>query len=100
MNKKDIENALALIERRKLSIEKRKSLLNFEMAFFFPLFAFLFVLTFFSKIPSLRIAFFCLSIALIVLDLVYSVFIYLEINKKQKELEEFIDKKILSEKAK
>ncbi|MBW3023199.1 hypothetical protein KY308_03780 [Candidatus Woesearchaeota archaeon] len=91
---KDLSNVLALIEKRKLSIEKKRSLLNFEMAFFFPLFALLFFIMYVSTEETVKMVFFTLTIVIIIADLIYSIFIYLGMHKKQKELDDIIYKKL------
>lgn len=97
MDKKEkkVEKAFALIEKENLLIEKKRSLLTFEMAFFFPLFALLFIVSNFSEESSIKYFFFFTTIVLIAADIVYSVLVYLEIQKRQKELERIIDKKLL-----
>lgn len=92
---RDFEKAFTLIEKEKLIIEKRRTFLSFEMAFFFPLFALLFLLTSFAANSEAKLVFYLLTIAFILADLVYSFFIYSKIREKEKELEKVIEKKLL-----
>ena len=94
VKKGEIEGLIASIEKRRLSIESKKTLFQFETAFFIPLLALLFLVTYISKSPIIKIFFFLITIALIVADLVYSIVIYIDLNKKQKKLERLIDEKI------
>jgi len=97
MDKKerDFEKAFAVMEKERLLIDKKRSLLSFEMAFFFPLFALLFLVTSFAEGSSIKFFFFFATIALIFVDIIYSCLIYYEIRKKQKELDNIIEKKLL-----
>jgi len=91
---KKFEEAFTLIEKEKLLIDKKRSLLSFEMAFFFPLFALLFLVSSISKHEVFKLVFYIFTIVIIFADLFYSVFLYLEIRKKQKKLEKIIESKL------
>lgn len=92
--RKNFEKAFTIIERENLLIEKKRSLLSFEMAFFFPLFALLFLVTSFAAGNFLKLFFYVLTLAFIVTDMIYSFIVYKEIAKRQKELEKIIDSKL------
>lgn len=94
VKKGEIEGMIAAIEKRRLSVESKKTLFQFETAFFIPLLALLFIVTYISKSPAVKTCFFLLTIALIVADLIYSIIVYKDLNKKQKSLEKLIDEKI------
>jgi hypothetical protein len=91
---KKFEEAFTLIEKEKLLIDKKRSLLSFEMAFFFPLFALLFLVSSISKHDTLKLALYIFTIAVMLADIFYSVFLYMEIREKQKKLEKLIENKL------
>jgi len=85
-----IEKTIASIERRRLEVEKNRSIFQFETAFFMPLFAILFLVTYFSKSGYTKMLFYIITIIFIVADLIYSVLEYQRLLKKQEKLERLI----------
>lgn len=94
---RELETLIAKIERRRLDIEEKRTLFQFETAFFIPLFAILFLISYFAESPGVKLGFYLFTIVLIVADLVYSIFIYRDLSKKQKKLETLIDSKMSEE---
>lgn len=93
-NLRELETLIAAIEKRRLNIEQKRTVFQFEIAFFIPLFALLFIITYFSESSAVKMFFFILTIILIVVDLVYSITIYKDITDKQNKLEELIHQKL------
>ena len=93
-DKTEVELVIAAIEKRRLKIEEKRSLFQFEMAFFVPIFALLFLITHFSADESIKLFFYIVIVLLIIADLVYSIIIYKEIVDKQQKLEQVIHEKI------
>ncbi len=94
VKKEEIEGLIAAIEKRRIAIESKRTMFQFETAFFIPLIALLFLVTYFSASKLVKVCFFALTILLIVADLIYSVFMYFDLTKKQKKLEKLIHEKI------
>jgi positive regulator of sigma E activity len=94
VKKEELEAILTSIEKRRLGVEEKRTLFQFETAFFIPLFTLLFLVTYFSKNYGVKTIFYFITIALIVADLIYSVLIYKELSEKQMKLEEMIHRKI------
>ncbi len=97
VKKTEVELVIAAIEKRRLKIEEKRSLFQFEMAFFIPIFALLFLVTHFSQDESIKLFFYIVIVLLIVADLVYSILIYKDIVQKQQRLEQVIHEKIGAE---
>ena len=94
VNEQNLKSVIAAIEKRKLGIESKRSLFHVETVFFLPLFAILLVVTLFSENEYIKMLFFYLIIVLITIDVIYSIYGYILLNKKQKGLEELIHKKL------
>jgi uncharacterized membrane-anchored protein len=90
----ELEAILATIEKRRIAIESKRTFFQFEAAFFIPLLALLFLVSYFSQSNAVKMGFYVLTIVLIVADLVYSVLVYRDLTDKQKNLEKLIHKKI------
>jgi len=94
INRTELEALIASIEKRRLAVEEKRTLFQFETAFFIPLFALLFLVTYFSRSDTVKLFFYLLTIILIVADLVYSIILYRDMTEKQKRLEEVISEKL------
>ncbi len=82
------------IEKLKMGVEEKQSLLNFENAFFIPLFVVLFLLSFAKVYNGFEFYLFILAIILIMIDLVYSLVLYKRLEKRSKKLDRLIELKI------
>jgi len=94
VKREELEKIISAIERRRLAVEEKRTVFQFETAFFMPLFALLFLVTYFSKNEAAKMFLYILTIFLIILDLIYSVIVYKQLLKKQEKLEELIHKKV------
>ncbi len=95
MSKKtDLGALLSAVEKRRMAIEEKRTLFQFELAFFIPLFALLFIVTYFSQSDAVKLFFFILTIIFIIIDLVYSILLYRDVTEKQKRLEKVIHEKL------
>ena len=90
----ELEAMIAAIEKRRLAIEGKRTMFQFETAFFIPLLALLFLVTYFSKSNEVKMTLYIFTIVLIVADLIYSIIVYRDLTAKQKKLEEVIRRKI------
>ena len=94
VTKVEIEKLISKIEKRRLAVEEKRSILQFETAFFLPLFGLLFLVTYFSTNEAIKIFFYILTILLIIADLIYSLMLFKDLSDKQKRLEEIIHEKL------
>jgi hypothetical protein len=94
IKKGELEVLIATIEKRRIGIESKRTLFQFETAFFIPLLALLFLVTYFSKSEGIKMCFYLITIILIVADLVYSMVVYKDLTEKQKNLEKLIHSKL------
>lgn len=92
--KKEIDNLLNAVEKRRMAVEEKRTLFQFELAFFLPLFALLFIITYFSENNTIKLFFFIIAVIFIIADLVYSIILYKDLTVKQKNLEKLILEKI------
>jgi len=93
-SKTELEKIVVAIEKRRLDVEKKRSVFQIETAFFMPLFALLFLVTYFSKSADMKMFFYILTIVLIAADLIYSAIVYRQLLKKQAKLEKLIRNKL------
>jgi len=90
----ELKALIAAIEKRRMAVEAKRSIFQIETAFFLPLFAVLFMVTFFSSSDKVKFVFFILTIILITIDVIYTLMTYRELSSKQKSLEKLIHEKL------
>ncbi len=94
MVNKELEELELDVEKYRVRVEERRSFLSFENAFFVPLFAILVLLSLTKTRTDIIYYMFLLAIALIIIDLVYSVVLYRRMNNKSKLLDAVIKAKL------
>jgi len=92
--KSELEGLIAAIEKRRLAVEDKRMLFQFETVFFLPLFALLFLVTYLSKSDPIKLFFYLLTIILIIADLIYTALLYKDMEDKQRRLEGLINEKL------
>lgn len=93
-NQADFEEVLAEIEKKRTEVSERMTFFQFENAFFLPLFALLFLISYISINSMVKLFFFIVVVVLVIADFVYSTVLFVRINQKQKDLDKLISKKL------
>ncbi len=94
MTEKELKKLVYKIELMRSKIEEKRDILAFENAFFLPLFVLLLFVSYSTMLNEIKIFLFVLTLALIIIDIVYSVTLYYDIKRKQKNLEVMIKKRL------
>lgn len=94
MIEEELEELEIGVEKFRMGLEKKESLLHFENAFFIPLFAVLILLSIIKTPTDVTLYLFILAIILVMIDLVYSLFIYKQLEKKSQRLDVMIEAKL------
>lgn len=81
-------------ERKILRLEERRIMWSIENTIFLPLFVLIFFVTVYTKNDVLNLFLFLLAIALIVMDLIFAIGNYMQLNHKIRSLDLLIKDKM------
>jgi ABC-type multidrug transport system fused ATPase/permease subunit len=94
MVNKEVEELELDVEQYRVKIEEKRSFMLFENAFFIPLFVILVLLSLMKTKTDMVYYMFLLAIALIIIDLIYSLVLYKRMNNKSRMLDAIIKAKM------
>ncbi len=94
MVNREIEEIELDVEKYRMRLEEKRSLISFENAFFIPLFVILVLLSLIKTKTDIIFYMFLLAIVLIIIDLIHSLIIYKRLDNRSKLLDAIINAKI------